>query len=223
MTMVQDLKRLSQSRQKQASWGHVSRERLRFVREYAKDRVLDVGCATGEYVRLLNREGYDCQGADALRYTEWGEDSCFRQATLPTLPYDDRAFDTVLCFETLEHVPQPKEALEEIRRVCSDNLILTVPNCEEAAAYRPSGFVPHHYVDPTHVNYFTRATLRTMLHEGGFRLDRIGLIHPLQPEVLLAYSYGLPLRLARAFGRLARHLPKRRFFMTIVAVASKDA
>lgn len=33
------------------------------------------------------------------------------------MPFDDGAFDVVLCFETLEHVPNPEQLLEELARV----------------------------------------------------------------------------------------------------------
>ena len=46
------------------------------------------------------------------------------------LPFDDNAFDTVMCCQVLEHLPydQFAQCLTEIRRVCSGRLILSLPD-----------------------------------------------------------------------------------------------
>lgn len=46
---------------------------------------------------------------------------------LPELPYEDGAFDTVICSDVLEHLYNDKEALEELSRVTRKKLIITVP------------------------------------------------------------------------------------------------
>lgn len=57
------------------------------------------------------------------------------QADATALPYRDRTFDAVVCSETLEHIPNPQSAVEEIARVLSPRglLFVTVPNLWNAA------------------------------------------------------------------------------------------
>jgi SAM-dependent methyltransferase len=45
------------------------------------------------------------------------------------LPFDDGAFDAVLCFETLEHVENPAQVLDELARVCrpAGRVFISIP------------------------------------------------------------------------------------------------
>jgi ubiquinone/menaquinone biosynthesis C-methylase UbiE len=51
----------------------------------------------------------------------------FACASASELPFGDRSFDLVLFLEVLEHLPNPRRALEEARRVCSGQLVASVP------------------------------------------------------------------------------------------------
>lgn len=90
-------------------------------------RLLDVGAGEGALVERYRERGHDIIGVDSA----YGSESV-KKADLLSLPFDDGAFDTVLCLDVLEHVPllsQPK-AVEEIVRVMKPNarLIMSVPN-----------------------------------------------------------------------------------------------
>ena len=49
-----------------------------------------------------------------------------RRVSIEQLPFGDRAFDTVVCVHTLEHVPDLWRAARELRRVAR-RLIVVVP------------------------------------------------------------------------------------------------
>ena len=87
------------------------------------------------------------------------------------LPFDDNAFDLVVCTEALEHVRDVQLLLSEARRVLEPRgrLAITTP------AHRRLMAVP----DPLspHIRFFTRASLRTLLDSMGFdirELDKRG-------------------------------------------------
>ncbi|MCK5017164.1 MAG: methyltransferase domain-containing protein [Candidatus Peribacteraceae bacterium] len=46
------------------------------------------------------------------------------------MPFEDNFFDIILCFETLEHMPNPKELILELSRMLKSQgtLVLTTPN-----------------------------------------------------------------------------------------------
>ena len=46
------------------------------------------------------------------------------------LPFDDASFDLIVCFETIEHVPDPGRALAELQRVVAPEglLLVSTPN-----------------------------------------------------------------------------------------------
>ncbi len=95
------------------------------------DRILDVGCNTGETERLLSREhigvaqvvgvdrdGRRCRAAVTRCLGEGrGGSLAFVQADGCELPFEERRFERALCVETLEWVPEPLRVLREIRRV----------------------------------------------------------------------------------------------------------
>ena len=46
---------------------------------------------------------------------------------LPSLPYEDNSFDTVICSDVLEHIGKHKLAIGELLRVARRKVIITVP------------------------------------------------------------------------------------------------
>lgn len=45
------------------------------------------------------------------------------------LPYNDRAFETVVCLDTLEHIDRFHDALTDLLRVSDKYVIISLPNC----------------------------------------------------------------------------------------------
>jgi ubiquinone/menaquinone biosynthesis C-methylase UbiE len=96
-------------------------------------RVLEVGLGEGEISDQLRERfptatmvGIDLPD-DALA-RDWrarGLTGVFADAG--ALPFGDDAFDLVLAIEVLEHLPDPRRALAEIRRVARRDVVLSVP------------------------------------------------------------------------------------------------
>ena len=88
------------------------------------------------------------------------------------LPFEDSAFDLVLCAETVEHVRDVQLALSEARRVLAPGgtLALTSPAHGRLTglAVLVRGF--EHRFDPLspHLRFFTARSLRALLGEMGF-------------------------------------------------------
>ena len=89
-------------------------------------RVLDVGCGDGALVRMMTREGAQATGleineaqlARARAETPVGGES-YRVGRAEALPIEDGAFDIVVFFNSLHHVPieSQEEAIVEAARV----------------------------------------------------------------------------------------------------------
>ena len=140
---------------------------VRFVQERGGSEILDYGCATGGYCVALARLGYRCTGVDVndayvRRARELGVDAAV-VAPGEALPFADRAFDTVLLFEVLEHVEDHEFVLREARRVARRNVLITVPNNGAAPLLRRATLVFDHMLDLDHVNFFTKASLEEAL------------------------------------------------------------
>lgn len=111
--------------------------------------VLDAGCGVGYGTAILAQRsgahvlGVDVAGAvlDAVRPTMPANVE-LQQADLYSLPHADASFDTVVCFELIEHVDEPGRVVKELARVLKPDglLIISTPNADVS-----EGQNPHHH------------------------------------------------------------------------------
>ncbi len=88
------------------------------------------------------------------------------------MPFRDRAFNSILAGEVLEHVPNPRAFIQECWRVLEWNgvLALSTPN-KKSWLNR----LTHSYEMPLHISLFDTHNLRTLLDEEGFSIQRLEL------------------------------------------------
>jgi len=87
----------------------------------ARGRTLDLGCGTGRSLRLFSSEarpiGLD-PSADALRRARRrAPEVPLVRASAQALPFRDGTFETVVCGLVFCSVPEPAQALAEVRRI----------------------------------------------------------------------------------------------------------
>jgi len=108
----------------------------RAARLYASGDLLDIGCGTKPYQELFEVDSYI--GVDLpLSHDISRQDKkvIARSRAIDVhgsalaLPFSDSAFQTVVSFQVLEHVPEPQQMLSEIARVLKEGgtLILSTP------------------------------------------------------------------------------------------------
>ena len=83
-------------------------------------RVLDVGCGHGGYARAFQAAGAEVLGADM--FTDRTHHDIVRSVDIIrsdalAIPLSDRAMDLVFCASLIEHVPQPRVLIDELKRV----------------------------------------------------------------------------------------------------------
>lgn len=147
--------------------GIVAPPLIRFVRKHARGKILDLGCATGNYCLHLKGLGYDIAGADIQ--PEYVEIARSRGADAHLIkdrvPFPDKSFDTVLLFEVLEHLPDPTPVLQEARRLARKNVLVTTPHSGGIDDLRQQGLLFEHFADMDHKNFFTQEALEALLRE----------------------------------------------------------
>src|SRR5690606_13332847 len=126
--------------------------------------LLDAGCGEGFALDVLARRfpevrftGVDLsEEAIAFAQNRFGERARFRTGSIYKLPFSDRAFDTVLCSEVLEHVDDPSAAIRELKRVARNYVIITVPLEPYFQWLNVIGQKLGFSLDPGHVNFWTK-------------------------------------------------------------------
>jgi SAM-dependent methyltransferase len=131
--------------------------------------VLDAACGVGYGMQILQEAGAKrVVGVDrapeaiASARSRLGTSAELVVGDLQQLPFPNGSFDVVVCFEAIEHVDHPEEALDEFKRVLRPDgvLVLSTPN---ALVY---------VVDnPHHVHEFVPDELRETLATRFRRVD----------------------------------------------------
>lgn len=113
-------------------------ERYRFSLGYAVDmHVLDMACGTGYGSEMLSHAAKAVVAADidedAVNYAVQNyqrSNISYRVADVYSLPFLSNTFDLIVSFETIEHVDDPIEMLNEFHRVLKKRgrLIISTPN-----------------------------------------------------------------------------------------------
>ena len=148
----------------------INQERLNAILKFAGYSILDVGCGNGEYVLNLANK-YDIHGVDINSYESWSSmPNSFSISNAEKLNWEDNSIDTIVSFETLEHLQKPELALKEYYRVCRKNLIVTVPNCSISPGMSKSKFIYNHWIDRTHIQFFTLDEIKQIITDSGFEI-----------------------------------------------------
>jgi SAM-dependent methyltransferase len=130
--------------------------------------VVDVGCGAGAYGPPLIAAGHDWLGLEANAHCC----GILQRRQLPfravdvgsaRLPCTDAEYDSAICIEVLEHTKDPETFVAEIARTIRGRALFSVPNLELLPYLYDWRVVPWHLLEGDHKNFFTRASLGTLL------------------------------------------------------------
>lgn len=171
----------------------------RIFRKYAPNyvgmKMLDIGCGAGKFVRQCLDLGIDAYGIDLSKdrieygIKEYSLEGRIWQGTLIEEQNKHIKYDIITLWDVIEHVPNPKEILNEIRKIISIDsklFILTMSlDSFTYKLYRSRWFYIH---PPQHLSYFSHKTMEKMLRSEGYKLEGIEMDHTRDKNVIhLAY------------------------------------
>jgi 2-polyprenyl-3-methyl-5-hydroxy-6-metoxy-1,4-benzoquinol methylase len=155
------------------------RNRINFLRRkemLQKDTsVLDVGCSTGMFLRVLKDLGY--QNLLGVDVSKEQVDHCKNvnqiraYRTMAEIPSGE-LFDLVSLYAVLEHVPNPSEVLSQASQLLSHNgrLIVDVPNYR--SVYRVlTGKKWLWLIPPVHLQYFSPRSMEKLAKSCGLEVE----------------------------------------------------
>ncbi|HPJ67718.1 MAG TPA: class I SAM-dependent methyltransferase [Desulfobacteraceae bacterium] len=98
------------------------------------ERILDIGCGTGNHLIIFNKLGLDLTGIDASpnmvdkARLRLGQRCTFKTGRAEDLPFDDNEFDFAVFINSLEFLDDPLQALKEAGRVTNKKVFIGVIN-----------------------------------------------------------------------------------------------
>ena len=103
------------------------------IKNIVGKKILDIACGRGYLLKCIAQEkSRQCYGVDLDISAEFTEENIiWQKGHVNFIPFEDKAFDTVICTHTLEHILDIEGAIRELRRVCRKRLIIVVPKQRE--------------------------------------------------------------------------------------------
>jgi SAM-dependent methyltransferase len=134
-------------------------------------RLLDVGCATGSFMRVARNRGWSPQGVDvspaaaAIAREVAGAET--HAGTLEACRFPSDSFDAVTAWEVLEHVPSPKAFMAEIYRILrpGGRVALPTPNWRSPWEQKTQD---DNRRPPYHLTFWSAEPGRRLLFDTGF-------------------------------------------------------
>jgi 2-polyprenyl-3-methyl-5-hydroxy-6-metoxy-1,4-benzoquinol methylase len=153
---------------------------------------LDIGCATGMLIESMKGRGWDVAGVDVCRESaEYGiqhRGVRIFVGTLAEAAFPAESFSMVHFSHLIEHVPDPRGLLREVRRILKPDgyAVITTPNVDGFQARLFGKSWRSAIAD--HLVLFSKKTLRRMLLESGFDVHQSvtwgGLAKGTAPDII---------------------------------------
>ena len=134
--------------------------------------VLDLGCWVGVLLAEARERGWDTLGVEPSEFaSSYARDRLgleVMRADLFEADLGGRRFDAIVMGDVIEHLPRPADALDRMAGLLKPGGVayLALPNAGSRLARRMGS--RWWSVIPTHVQYFTRASLLTLLRRRGW-------------------------------------------------------
>jgi len=141
---------------------------------------LDIGCSFGGLMQIAEEQGYRAYGAEVSEYSggyarkRFGGDRIFT-GSIEDIALPEGKFSAAAMIEVIEHIADPRKALENIARAMRPGGVFLVQTADMDGLQARRAKDMYHYYLPGHLSYFDRHNLRNLLMESGFsRTQYIG-------------------------------------------------
>ena len=157
-------------------------------------RLLDVGCANGDFPRFMMGRGWDVEGVEVSDSARSITDFKVWREEFGGLDIPDGSYDAVTAWAVLEHVHQPKRYFNKAARVLKKGgvfvfLVTNFRSLSSRALFREDV--------PRHLYFFTEPTVRRYLASAGLDLvsaDYSDRVYTMRPVNWLRYLVEARLR-----------------------------
>ncbi|MEI6059350.1 MAG: class I SAM-dependent methyltransferase [Bacteroidota bacterium] len=142
-----------------------------------KGEILDIGCATGQFLQYMGSHGWKTSGIEPDEKTRTRAISEYGLQVYPEEHLNTLArssFDVITMWHVLEHVSGLQERMEQLRALLKPEgtLIIAVPNCEAYDAQKYGVFWAG-YDLPRHLYHFSKTDMKLLMEKNGFTIVKI--------------------------------------------------
>ncbi|KPJ56396.1 hypothetical protein AMJ49_04950 [Parcubacteria bacterium DG_74_2] len=137
-------------------------------------RILDVGCATGDFINMAKRY-FDMWGLDisefAVKEARLKNPDIFqkiKKGMIEELSFPADFFDCIVMWDVIEHLWDPVGVISKLVKILKPGGVLAVstPNINTATA-RLMGKSWHFMIIPEHLSFFNKSTLNYLFETAG--------------------------------------------------------
>lgn len=170
--------------------------RYEFACQYLSqnDKVLDIACGIGygSFILARSTDGVSVTGVDISRpAVEYANkfykksNNRFIEADCLTVEFDASSFDTIVSFETIEHIDKDEVFIKRVNQFLKTGgtFVCSTPN-QDVMPYDPKRF-------PHHVKHYTVSDMKSILEKCGFDVIDVFSQHKRKSKEVSPDSEGL--------------------------------
>lgn len=139
-------------------------------------KVLDVGAATGFFLDIAKKRGWDTYGVEISEYATLESQKRghkVEKVNFPDLPSSDK-YNLVTMWDVLEHVNNPNSYIAKASNILDSDGVLLINTIDSRSLWaRLLGRRWHLIVPPEHLFYFSKKSLIKLLENNGFTIESI--------------------------------------------------
>jgi len=172
----------------------------------ANNDILDIGCGEGFFAERIAKADNRVVGIDILPEVKQGSSLLtYIQADLDqglgpaTQQLKGKLFDKIILQDVLEHLRHPEPLLEDCLKMLKPNgqILVSVPNVANITVrllllFGSFEYMERGILDKTHVRFFTRRTIRKLMVNSGYEVQK-SLMSIIPIELALGLSAQNPL------------------------------
>jgi 2-polyprenyl-3-methyl-5-hydroxy-6-metoxy-1,4-benzoquinol methylase len=142
-----------------------------------KGKILDIGCATGQFLHFMKESGWETTGIEPDEKTRKRAISEYSLQVFDEDQLDNfikSSFDVITLWHVLEHVSDLNNRIVQMKDILHPLgvVIVAVPNCESWDAKKYGTFWAG-YDLPRHLYHFTRSDVKLLFEKHGFSIETI--------------------------------------------------